>query len=117
MYGEDELTGGKRFSAKVDAAAEAYKAAHPELYKADGCAETDKTKVKAVIKAVKAAHPYSVPEVIALPIKEGNRDYLKWIGESVGVRKPKPRTRAKKNRAKKQSQRDLKRNQKKAGKK
>ena len=48
-------------------------------------AKTDKTKVKAVIKAVKANHPYAVPEIISLRIKEGSRDYLKWIGESLGM--------------------------------
>ncbi|MES2201821.1 MAG: divalent-cation tolerance protein CutA [candidate division FCPU426 bacterium] len=48
-------------------------------------AKTDKLKVKGLIKAVKAAHPYSVPEVISLRIKEGNRDYLRWIAESLGT--------------------------------
>lgn len=47
--------------------------------------KTDKVKVSALIKAVKRAHPYSVPEVISLRIKEGNRDYLKWIAESLGT--------------------------------
>ena len=32
--------------------------------------------------AVKAAHSYTVPEIIALPILGGNPDYLKWITES-----------------------------------
>ena len=48
-------------------------------------AKTDKLKVKALIKAVKAKHSYSVPEVIALRIKEGNRDYLRWIASSLGT--------------------------------
>jgi periplasmic divalent cation tolerance protein len=48
-------------------------------------AKTDKLKVKAIIKAVKAKHPYSVPEVISLRIKEGNRDYLRWIAASLGT--------------------------------
>ncbi|HXX59259.1 MAG TPA: divalent-cation tolerance protein CutA [Dehalococcoidales bacterium] len=34
-----------------------------------------------VVKLVKANHPYSVPEIIALPIIGGNEDYLKWIDE------------------------------------
>ena len=31
--------------------------------------------------AIKAAHPYSVPEVVSLPIEssEGNGDYLRWV--------------------------------------
>jgi periplasmic divalent cation tolerance protein len=34
-----------------------------------------------LIKAVKSKHPYDVPEVIALPIISGNKDYLDWIDE------------------------------------
>lgn len=32
-------------------------------------------------RAVKELHPYTVPEVIALPIQsgEGNADYLQWV--------------------------------------
>ena len=31
---------------------------------------------------VQAEHPYEVPEIIALPIIDGDRDYLKWLEES-----------------------------------
>lgn len=48
-------------------------------------AKTDKLKVKGLIKYVKAKHPYSVPEVISLRIKEGSRDYLRWIAASLGT--------------------------------
>ena len=44
-----------------------------------------KTKRKlfnSLIKAVKSKHAYSVPEIIALPILSGNKDYLGWIDES-----------------------------------
>jgi periplasmic divalent cation tolerance protein len=34
-----------------------------------------------VVSTVKAVHSYEVPEIIALPIIEGNPDYLKWIDE------------------------------------
>ena len=54
-------------------------------------AKTDKLKVKALVKAVKAAHPAAVPEVIALRIKEGNRDYLRWIADSLGTPRKKQR--------------------------
>jgi periplasmic divalent cation tolerance protein len=54
-------------------------------------AKTDKLKVKALIKLVKANHPYAVPEVISLRIKEGNRDYLRWIAESLGTPRKKQR--------------------------
>lgn len=54
-------------------------------------AKTDKLKVKALVKAVKSAHPSGVPEVIALRIKEGNRDYLRWIADSLGTPRKKQR--------------------------
>jgi periplasmic divalent cation tolerance protein len=31
---------------------------------------------------VKELHPYAVPEVIALPIQQGSRDYLDWLVQS-----------------------------------
>ncbi len=33
-------------------------------------------KIEAVIKAL---HPYNVPEIIALPIITGSKDYLDWV--------------------------------------
>lgn len=33
------------------------------------------------INAVKTTHPYDVPEIIALPIIMGSKDYLNWIDE------------------------------------
>jgi periplasmic divalent cation tolerance protein len=33
---------------------------------------------------VLALHPYTVPEIIALPIAEGHGAYLDWLRESVG---------------------------------
>ncbi|HBO97304.1 MAG TPA: divalent-cation tolerance protein CutA [Candidatus Omnitrophica bacterium] len=36
----------------------------------------------AIVKTVRALHSYDVPEVIALPIVEGNKDYLNWLTES-----------------------------------
>ena len=35
-----------------------------------------------IVKIVKAMHSYDVPEIIALPIVEGNKDYLEWITDS-----------------------------------
>jgi periplasmic divalent cation tolerance protein len=32
-----------------------------------------------VIKSVKKLHSYRIPEIIALPIIGGSRDYLEWI--------------------------------------
>jgi len=33
--------------------------------------------------AIKAAHSYDVPEIIALPIAAGSAEYLKWIDDEV----------------------------------
>lgn len=30
-------------------------------------------------QAIKNFHPYEVPEIIAVPITEGNKDYLEWL--------------------------------------
>ena len=35
-----------------------------------------------IVSAVKKIHSYSVPEIIALPIVDGSRDYLDWIKAS-----------------------------------
>jgi periplasmic divalent cation tolerance protein len=34
--------------------------------------------------AVKAIHPYQVPEIIALPVVMGSQDYLDWIEAETG---------------------------------
>ena len=45
--------------------------------------KTRTEKIDALTKYVKDNHPYTVCEVISLPIQNGNGDYLKWIGEVV----------------------------------
>lgn len=45
--------------------------------------KTKADKVKEVIERVKVLHSYDVPEVIALPIIDGNNDYMDWVRESV----------------------------------
>ena len=42
-------------------------------------AKTKDSLVEAVINRVKELHSYSCPCVVALPIQEGNADYLGWI--------------------------------------
>ena len=39
---------------------------------------------KKIVKTVRAHHSYEVPEIIALPIVDGNPDYLRWMDESLG---------------------------------
>jgi len=36
-----------------------------------------------IISLVKTIHSYTVPEIIALPIVGGNREYLEWIDDSL----------------------------------
>lgn len=36
-----------------------------------------------IVRLVKKLHSYEVPEVIAWSITKGNKDYLRWIDESV----------------------------------
>jgi len=36
-----------------------------------------------IVTLVKEIHSYDVPEIIALPIVDGNQDYLDWIDKEV----------------------------------
>jgi len=45
--------------------------------------KTTRKHFSAVKKAVKRLHSYEVPEIIALPVVAGARDYLSWITKSV----------------------------------
>jgi periplasmic divalent cation tolerance protein len=45
--------------------------------------KTTKKRFAALREAIRELHSYEVPEIIALPIVEGSRDYLDWISESV----------------------------------
>jgi periplasmic divalent cation tolerance protein len=44
--------------------------------------KSKKTKLSGIIKLVRAMHSYEVPEIIALPIIDGYKPYLRWIDES-----------------------------------
>ena len=33
-----------------------------------------------LVEAVKALHSYEVPEILALPLVEGSKAYLDWLG-------------------------------------
>jgi periplasmic divalent cation tolerance protein len=45
--------------------------------------KTVKKNFGKIRKTVKKLHSYEVPEIIALPVAKGNRNYLKWIDESI----------------------------------
>ena len=36
-------------------------------------------------RRIRELHPYELPEIIALPILEGDEAYLQWIRDEVGV--------------------------------
>ena len=44
--------------------------------------KTSRGRFAAVEEAVKRLHSYDVPEIIALPIEKGSRDYLAWLSTS-----------------------------------
>ncbi len=35
---------------------------------------------------IKEIHSYETPEIVAIPILDGNKDYLEWIDENVNMR-------------------------------
>ncbi len=41
-------------------------------------------KFDQIVDMVKSIHTYDTPEIIALPILLGSRDYLKWIDDEIG---------------------------------
>ncbi len=45
--------------------------------------KTRQDKFDELVDTVKKNHPYSVPEIIALPIVLGYKDYLTWIDETL----------------------------------
>ena len=47
------------------------------------CGKTNSKNQKKIIQVVKNIHSYSVPCIIFFDIKEGNRDFLKWISQSI----------------------------------
>ncbi|MCK9579278.1 MAG: divalent-cation tolerance protein CutA [Methanoregula sp.] len=43
--------------------------------------KTRQSLAEKVIRALKAMHPYEVPEIIALPVTAGHAPYLGWVHE------------------------------------
>jgi len=50
--------------------------------------KTKKALFKRLEKRVTGLHSYSVPEVISVPITDGSKDYLKWLDEVTGAKRP-----------------------------
>jgi periplasmic divalent cation tolerance protein len=36
--------------------------------------------------AIRALHPYELPEVVAVPVVRGFSDYLDWVAEETAIR-------------------------------
>jgi len=45
--------------------------------------KTTAARVPALMSRIRELHPYETPEIIALPVAEGDPAYLAWIVESV----------------------------------
>jgi periplasmic divalent cation tolerance protein len=45
--------------------------------------KSSRKRFAALQRAVQKLHSYNVPEIIALPIESGSRNYLAWLSESV----------------------------------
>lgn len=46
--------------------------------------KTSERLFERVCEAIRELHSYDVPEVLAIPIRDGDPDYLRWLGESLG---------------------------------
>jgi periplasmic divalent cation tolerance protein len=41
------------------------------------------SRVEELIARIRELHPYETPEILAVPVAEGNEAYLRWIADSV----------------------------------
>ena len=46
--------------------------------------KTQKRLFESLANRVRELHSYTVPEIIAIPVVEGSKDYLKWLEEVTG---------------------------------
>jgi periplasmic divalent cation tolerance protein len=47
--------------------------------------KTRRERWDALVEAVREAHPYDVPELLALPVDAGLPDYLRWVDDETGT--------------------------------
>ena len=45
--------------------------------------KTTRDRLDALWQALKARHPYEVPEFVVVPVLDGNPEYLNWVVRSV----------------------------------
>ena len=48
--------------------------------------KTADVRYDALEQALRAAHPYELPEIVALPVERGLDAYLHWVDETTGTR-------------------------------
>ncbi len=48
--------------------------------------KTEAAKFAELEAFIKQRHPYAVPEIIAIPVERGSKDYFEWISAWVGHR-------------------------------
>jgi periplasmic divalent cation tolerance protein len=46
--------------------------------------KTTRARLPDIQRRVRELHPYELPELVAVPLVDGDQRYLKWIEESVG---------------------------------
>jgi periplasmic divalent cation tolerance protein len=49
--------------------------------------KTTSARYRQLEKAIRSLHPYETPEIVAVPIVRGSKDYLAWIGGVVAGRR------------------------------
>jgi len=47
--------------------------------------KTPADRYPALEQALRALHPYEVPEIVAVPIERGHEDYLEWVRSCTDV--------------------------------
>ncbi|MCC6882858.1 MAG: divalent-cation tolerance protein CutA [Verrucomicrobiales bacterium] len=55
-----------------------------------GIFKTTREAFPALAEALRVAHPYEVPEIIALPVAAGSEDYLAWVVKQCPKQHPMP---------------------------
>ena len=49
--------------------------------------KTEETLCHNIEETIKRIHPYETPEIIAVPIVAGSKEYFTWLGQEVRLRK------------------------------
>ena len=59
-----------------------------EIESAEECLcliKTSRARYEALEAAIRELHSYDTPEILAMPVAEGNRDYLQWLRGEIGT--------------------------------